>query len=179
MNPPPSHGTVLAQPKTQAEVAEETEVLSLEAQSLSAKVSAALQRGLDAAADDLVAARRKSKRAGGGKAAVTAAAKTTHRRGEGGELEGEEGEEEEYGESVYGISTDGSAELAQQHPQQAGEYFTTSASPSASDSVSVSASAPASASGSSKAAGSSGRPSVRLQGLTFRGGPTKGGSRGG
>ncbi len=46
-------------------MAEETEVLSLEAQSLSARVSAALQRGLNAAADDLAEAKRKNKRPGG------------------------------------------------------------------------------------------------------------------
>lgn len=47
--------------------AEEGKVLSLEAQSLSARVAATLQRGLNAATDDLAAAQRKdNKRSGGG-----------------------------------------------------------------------------------------------------------------
>lgn len=148
---------------------EETNVLSLEAQSLSAKVSAALQRGLNAAADDLVAARRKSKRADGGAAAGTAAAGTAGKRGEN-----EEGEEED-GESVYGLSSDGSAELAaQQHQQRGEECFPASASASAPAPAPGSTSAPAPAAGSSKASDSS-----RLERLSFKGGRSGGGGRGG
>lgn len=146
----------------QAEVAEETEVLSLEAQSLSAKVSAALQRGLNAATDDLVAAQRKGKRAGGGGGSVGAT-----------KPEGNGEFEEEYGESVHGTSTEGEGSSSADQGQQ--QDFPASASGSAS-----AASASASASESSKASGSSRRQS-RLQALPFsnRGGAVGGGGRGG
>ena len=74
-------------------MAEETEVLSLEAQSLSARVSAALQKGLNAAADDLAAAKRKSKRTGGASPA--------------GGIRGpaKEGGDNVYGEGAFGSST--------------------------------------------------------------------------
>eukprot|EP00752_Nemacystus_decipiens_P008396 g7506.t1 len=171
------------------EVAEETEVLMLEAQSLSAKVSAALQRGLNAATDDLVAARGKSTRAnnGGREAAATAAVGRAYAT-----RAAHEENEEDYGESVYGMSTtDGSAEAAQQSQQQrGGEYFAASSSASASASDSASASASASVSASASASGpnksnytscsdSSPRHS-RLERVSFRkGAPRGGGGRGG
>eukprot|EP00903_Cladosiphon_okamuranus_P015742 g14530.t1 len=124
----------------QAEVAEETEVLSIEAQSLSAKVSAALQRALNAAADELVAAQRKGKRSGTARGAAGAASASAEEWGE------KEKFGEEYGESVYGISTDGSADFVQQqdqHQQQARQVLPASASPAASPAASPPASPPA------------------------------------
>ncbi|CAM9391209.1 unnamed protein product [Ectocarpus fasciculatus] len=92
-------------------VEEEGEVLSLEAQSLSARVSATLQRGLNAATEDLAAAQQHRKNRknkllmspspprGGEKASDT---RTTNKE------QFSEGEQED-GESVFGISSDESA----------------------------------------------------------------------
>lgn len=92
-------------------VEEESEVLSLEAQSLAARVSATLQRGLNAATEDLAAAQqhrknRKNKKLltrspsrGGEKPSDT---RITHKN------QFSEGEQDD-GESVFGISSDESA----------------------------------------------------------------------
>ncbi|CAB1117470.1 unnamed protein product [Ectocarpus sp. CCAP 1310/34] len=92
-------------------VGEESEVLSLEAQSLAARVSATLQRGLNAATEDLAAAQQDNKyrksrtlltrspSRGGEKPSDT---RMTHK------VQFSEGEQGD-GESVFGISSDESA----------------------------------------------------------------------
>lgn len=92
-------------------MAEEGEVLSLEAQSLSARVSATLQRGLNTATDDLAAAQKKSKNAGdyvGGDDAGLPLEAGLDEVNQG--KTGAAGvEHDEYADSVYGLSPDGSS----------------------------------------------------------------------
>lgn len=79
---------VAAAADARAAIERETEVLSLEARALSQRVSATLQQGLDAAAEDLVAAQRKDKDRG----------RESHPNRGSEALEGEgEGEEEGVG----------------------------------------------------------------------------------
>lgn len=90
-------------------MAEEGEVLSLEAQSLSARVSATLQKGLNAATDDLAAAQTKSKNAGD---YLGVDAGLPLEVGWDKDSPGKTAaavENDEYVDSVYGLSPDGSS----------------------------------------------------------------------
>lgn len=94
------------------EVAEEGEVLLLEAQSLLARVSATLQRGLNTATDDLAAAQNKSKKNGGENIGGDAGASSEAGSGKDDEREAAaagENADDECVDSVYGLSPDGSS----------------------------------------------------------------------